>query len=421
MNPRIGIERAVVHSRGNLEDPLRSHLWNTHYYNKRLTSPTGTTKASWYDEVLMEKYRHAYSFGVDRLKQFFIAYEGSVGTGVPPSSVFYYKNHTLNGPFRAYGLQRVYNAEIFWRHHSSLCGITGDINNRSYLSTPIYDYTTKVNDENIVTQTKLPPFMYNMIHNLRTATRGMFYQNIFGSLRLDNTLPLVEKNFTKRQTGERTNTFQKTPHGQRMVADVNRYTDLTVKEFEKPILGGKSPKPALKTYVTSFTEPPVNETKTGRPTTAKEDDNVYQGWPGCESCACVRCIGGDGYVWAYFLPFNSPAATHCRNGGQFTIDWEMYRYFKLYNPFASNSQQAVGHKGVIKYKADWHTEQKIHKISNNRLEKGTKYKFFTSTISTDYHGNPHESNKRRAKQVTLTSGGFKQTLHTVPGTLGHKR
>lgn len=423
MNPRIGLEKDVKHTQGSTIDHLRTLMWNTHNVKYRAPNFKANTQASMYDQTAMEGFRKTNSYGYIHLKNYIEdLYQKKTGPGIPPGDVLYYKKQMLHGPFGKYIQDRVYKAEIFFRHQSAHTGNTGDLNNRSLASTPIYDYTTKVNSENIVTQTKIPRSMYNTIHSMRRSTRGLIYRNIFGSLRLDNTLPLVDKKFSTRLSQEKTGTYGTQSHGQRMTADVNRYEILT-KKFEQELI--KTSKPIkTKKYVTQFSGGAVGGSKgTSNDRTAKEDDVEYSGC--CEPC--IDCYGieggcepGSGLIWDFYQPHNIPKGK-CVGNGQFTNDWEVYRFLKLFNPFSSQNQQGASFSGTVQHKMASDEQRKYQSVQSGSVSKGSEVNYTGGVVSTDLQGNPYETDARRAIKVAFTPGGKSVTLHTVPGAMGHIR
>lgn len=424
-NPRIGKEKSTRFIKGSAYKYDQAVVWSTHYTAALNSGYTESSGSCYAGQQCAQSLNRAYSYGLKHFLRYAGLFNSGLGQGLPVYDVIRHKRRMLAGPFGKFILKKVYEADTLYRHHSPFTGNTGDLNNRSHLSTPLLDYNTKVNTENIVSQSRIPSFQYNIIHDARRAARAHLFRSSFGSLWIDNTLPLVDKQFSRRLSLEPTGKYSgiNPAHGQRLVTDVNRYKVITSLMEDYIIKCGSDPtnkkfsssEELEKTLSSAGSIKPVS----GTGLTPKGDDNRYRGCPGIAKRIDIPC-GAVGDFYGI-----SPTMFQCYDNVVNTNDWNYYRGLKLLNPsFPRIHNQELGYNGAVKHGIVTYVNPKKHSVDVTdkgevNVSKYTENVKITNTILTDLQGNPLESDARRMAKIKIKDA--EMYLHTVTGAMGHIR
>jgi hypothetical protein len=409
---------------GTSIERLRALQHTAHGMNKLIKANNSFGAFSSVDKLLMESFKKIFHLGSKQLSRFFEDFSGKLkyGSAISPYDQLYYKTQLLNSPFRGKVIAKVVNKERYWRNKTDIMGITGDINNRASSETPIYDYWTGRSDVSSVTRTKMPGFMQANINILQTTATGLVTQGVFGSIFIDNTLPLIDKSPINRYNTEANGGLQGTAHGHRMVCDSPRYA--VTRSLEEYILGSDNEEPYdEREYNTGDKD---TEVKVGTPPnysnqqTSIEDADSFTG--SAVSGSSAKAASGGGNLRKYLNSDDDESVNGDSDVKIATNDWEVYRFLKFYNPF--NALQNLGYSWRSKVKKKHEFQTVSYDETGKEIITDKSVDIITDLLGRVYDGDTQKAaaisvNYKSLDSNEIESSTFK--LYTVDGQLGHKK
>lgn len=174
------------------------------------------------DKTLMESFKKIFHFGTSQLSKFISELEAK-GKNVDEYTIMYYTRQLLAGPFKY--IVRVASAgRTYWHKTPDTLGGLG-VPLKTSANIPILNIDETRFNTHVQTLTKIPRFMLENMVSLTYMTDNMFSLAMGGSIKIDNTLPLVDKTPDVRVSVEGQGGFNATPHGCYMVCDADSYND----------------------------------------------------------------------------------------------------------------------------------------------------------------------------------------------------